>query len=532
MLSAYLYRVRKSLIRAPGLMVLYAFFLGYILFMSLVVTSLNEGAVRNQDAVVGLIKLVWFGLGILVLGNTCTKGSYAFSLTDVNFHFAGPFTTKFNLIIAVINSLPMTLIYMYFSSMLMPFASNFGFTSKDAILMVCGGFVVVLVCSIIGFLVKVTLDKLEKFKKVPMAIIFGAMALALAGCALMLLSENHWSIKSAFGQDIDILISRIGNNPIIDFFPIVGWPGLIVKGIYLSDVIFIAIGAVLSIGTIGAVAYIFTKANYDYYETAIEGATRIAEITEAKKANVFGNSDINTGKIVVGKEKLGGGRGASAIFYRHLLENKRRSHFSFININALIYKAIVVAYLFFMSKSHIIDDGSLANLAYALGFGLTMNIFVFSGSKTLTELSKPYIFLIPDTAQKKLFASVFADFPEMAFDALVMMIICMVFAPGARTVPFGIAIFLIVASFNFLCQTISILCVRILSRAGAFIINLLRTILDMAVVGFGALVGFVVMSIVDGGIEIVFFSASGVLILASFLALLASRNIIDKTEMR
>ncbi|HPG64365.1 MAG TPA: hypothetical protein PLE82_03395, partial [Saccharofermentans sp.] len=60
MLSAYLYRVRKSLIRAPGLMVLYAFFLGYILFMSLVVTSLNEGAVRNQDAVVGLIKLVWF----------------------------------------------------------------------------------------------------------------------------------------------------------------------------------------------------------------------------------------------------------------------------------------------------------------------------------------------------------------------------------------------------------------------------------------------------------------------------------------
>ena len=112
------------------------------------------------------------------------------------------------------------------------------------------------------------------------------------------------------------------------------------------------------------------------------------------------------------------------------------------------------------------------------------------------------------------------------------MIICMVFAPGARTVPFGIAIFLIVASFNFLCQTISILCVRILSRAGAFIINLLRTILDMAVVGFGALVGFVVMSIVDGGIEIVFFSASGVLILASFLALLASRNIIDKTEMR
>ena len=51
MLSAYLYRVRKSLIRAPGLMVLYAFFLGNILFMSLVVTSLNEGAVRNQDAV-------------------------------------------------------------------------------------------------------------------------------------------------------------------------------------------------------------------------------------------------------------------------------------------------------------------------------------------------------------------------------------------------------------------------------------------------------------------------------------------------
>ena len=88
--------------------------------------------------------------------------------------------------------------------------------------------------------------------------------------------------------------------------------------------------------------------------------------------------------VKVGKTGLGKGWGASAIFYKHKVENRRSGVFFFSNMSLLFAAIIIVASVFMK------DTGLVGIFAFAT----YMQLFTVALGRFNRELIKPYIYLI------------------------------------------------------------------------------------------------------------------------------------------
>ena len=94
----------------------------------------------------------------------------------------------------------------------------------------------------------------------------------------------------------------------------------------------------------------------------------------------------------MGKTGLGGGFGASAFYYKHRLEN-RRSRKWLLSGMEIVFVIVNVAFAFFMR-----DTGIIAPLAYAA----YMMFFYVATGRLMKEMTKPYVYLVPEPPTKKL----------------------------------------------------------------------------------------------------------------------------------
>ena len=102
-----------------------------------------------------------------------------------------------------------------------------------------------------------------------------------------------------------------------------------------------------------------------------------------------------TKRAKVGKEKLGGGDGASALTAIHFLMNKRGSKFFFVNPLCITYRLITAVYLLFMLKGGSTNENPRMLIVSAFMMMILLNAVVYAGGKTVTEFTKHYIYLIP-----------------------------------------------------------------------------------------------------------------------------------------
>lgn len=532
MWKAIFYRSRLEFKRSPGEIVKYAFVLLYIVGMTCMSLIPSSEAITqvDKDACIGVIKIVWFLLGVLVLVSTCDKGLYSFSTADVTFQLAGPFSKKCNLMYAVYNSILNSVFYLYFVSILNAFVNGIGFTFTHSVIMLLGSLVIVVVGSLCGFIIKVLLED-SKYSKLPKNLIYIFAMASILGAGADLLSKCNWNFDAVKELGVSTLIDSVGNSVFLDLFPFCGWMGLVLKGAYTHDTLLVVVGVFLILMVIGLICFVLNKAELDFYETAVANAEKLAEMIEKKKTDAVGYNQNGAFEAKVGKETFDKGQGASAIFYRHLLENKRRSHFSFINLYATIYKLAVVLYLIFYTMSNTNDKFNIS-LFMGLGMGLMMNLFCFTGGKTITEFSKPYIYLIPDNPQKKLFYCIASDIPEMAVDGIILTAILAFFSAEVRSVLPAISLFLMITTFNFLCETITILCIRIIRGIGPFLLLMIKMFVIMSYTVFAVVVGSVITFVTHSPISVGILIPAGFFIIGSAIAIFCSRNILTKTEMR
>ncbi len=154
----------------------------------------------------------------------------------------------------------------------------------------------------------------------------------------------------------------------------------------------------------------------DYYEDAMS-ATEVNErkIERAKKGK--GNVDLNKPmkrKNIIGILKS---KGAKSIFERKLLEYKR-SGFIFVDKMTLIMGGISsLVFGFFMSNK----NGNINTVMYFSIYMLL--IFTFQG-KWSEELSKPYIYLIPESSGIKIFYATLSNHIKNFVDGFVLFLIC------------------------------------------------------------------------------------------------------------
>lgn len=275
----------------------------------------------------------------------------------------------------------------------------------------------VVVCGVIMFRVEIwRLGLYAVFSLVVENVMEGCLMLLLYGSERLKEKHRKWIVAAAYGL-IGILVvigfwyylqrglngamaAAFLSSDAVKMVPVVGW--------YIS-VLHLLFGKMTTVSIVGAVLYfcllavvvtaaLRMKCTGAFYEDAAKFAEDYEEVLANQRQ---GGTKMRIGK----KEKFGKasvkwkGTGAKAIFYRQLLEYKKKRYFIFdVNTLFALIAGIVLAWLY-------VREGSFKDIGdYIIPMVSAYITFIFTtlNGKWAKELKSPYTYMIPDSAFNKL----------------------------------------------------------------------------------------------------------------------------------
>lgn len=534
MLSSYLYRVRRSALKHPWKFILVLLFLGVFAIMMAYPTLMSmpnsDGTMsdsfvpRDIEVVRGGIYLILFVMFNFMFYTGLKNGVVGFSTADVVFHMAGPYTPRFNLIIAASGTLQICLVITFFLSTQTAIIYNaVGVNSADLLFMVLGAFFSALLGYFLGsyFGAKYSDDEDEGKRRLVMIVGIVIDVLAVGGFLVTAFVNNTLLPFSVKG-----ILSQVGESAFFRFFPGSGWVAMVYDGL-ISDNVLMSVAGIALIGiALVVLVVVYSKSDLHYYEAAIAYAQKAHDLAEQKRAGIDADTAAMTKRAKVGKEKLGGGDGASAITAIHFLMNKRGSKFFFVNPLSIMYRVITAVYLMFMANSP--ADNPYMLIISAFMMMILLNAVVYAGGKTVTEFTKHYIYLIPETSNAKLMACIRADLPEMAFDSVLCG--ALMYFLVHLSLPESIAFGVMMVVFDMLCEIGALLIMRLLPALGRYLLMMVRYFGVMFIVGIAVMPLVVVTAITS---QLVFGIIAAIIAASVMLAVLipVASVVVDKAEM-
>ena len=169
--------------------------------------------------------------------------------------------------------------------------------------------------------------------------------------------------------------------------------------------------ALLLLALFGLLLGLVLTCKNNYYEDVLETAETAQSAVTAQKEGQL--NEVVPKHVKVGKTGLNKGWGASALYYKHRVENRRSGVF-FLSNMALIFDAIIIACAFFMKD---------AGLAGVLAMSTYMQLFTVALGRFNRELIKPYIYLLPEPPLKKLLYAIKESLISDALEAVVLFVI-------------------------------------------------------------------------------------------------------------
>ncbi|MCX7884218.1 MAG: putative ABC exporter domain-containing protein [Caloramator sp.] len=401
-----------------------------------------------------VISLIYIlAIMLYALYNGTKKLSSNFEMNDVNLLFVSPIKPQTILLYGIVKKLWAEIFAMFYIIVQIP---NFIRNASIPILNV-----VILIVSVIFYqavfcnLLKLFIFSLNtKFKKLGERIRF-SIKLFIGLAAVFLI---YVFVKGNVLLFINSLVKVITYNKFIGYIPVFGWMREIlyysIKGInfyfWMNIFLFVLTSIIM--------LYIIYNLNLDYYEDVLTGAeqlTNIKNISKNKEQYVSNNKNIFTKSFKKKELNLKNAYGAKVLFYKHINEYVKRSPIFFINIYSIIlFLASVILGIFAKGVDvKIIFLASSVLLIFSAGMA----------GKIFTEIYSHFIFMIPDTPQRKLIYGTASSLVKSFSDSILLF------------VPFGI---LSGKSFIeiFLCIVCYVLLAAMLSYSGVFAFRVSRFI--------------------------------------------------------
>lgn len=209
----------------------------------------------------------------------------------------------------------------------------------------------------------------------------------------------------------------------VQMVPVIGWYVSVIHLLFTGPTLINAIGSVFYFCLLGAVltAARRMKCTGAFYEDAMKFAEDYEEVLASRRK---GNTERRLGK----KQKLGRasvnwrGTGARAIFYRQLLEYKKRRFFIFDTTTVFALAAgLGIAWLYLREGSF----GEMTPFIIPAASAYLIFIFTSMNGKWAKELASPYTYLIPDTPFAKLVNATAMQHVQSLVNALLITL------PGA-----------------------------------------------------------------------------------------------------
>lgn len=349
----------------------------FLLVMNFTLSENSLSGERNLSE----FKAIIFAFYIVCFVTESKKGFHSggtmFSMADVNLLFMTPLKSAAILFHGMLSrlgsSLFMALAFVYQFSLL---RSLYPITAGDMLIAVAGYAAVVFLSQLTGMLIYFyTCGNSAKIKKAK-AIFYSLCAVFALFCVIRIFSSQLISLESA---------ALAFTSLPMRFFPVAGWVLSFVDGIMLSDSIGFFAGIIPSVLFPCVAFMLIAFSDKGYYEDVLLSVEKGGDV----KADEGASKEI---KIKSSTDLLKKGKGASVLFYKHLLENKR-SKSSFFTPTSLIYLVLLGVYGF-------VFNGDFAML---FSFSCMVSFIPVLSGRWLKELTMPHIFMIPEPPFKKLF---------------------------------------------------------------------------------------------------------------------------------
>ncbi len=497
-MNALLFMMRKrlknmllELLHHPGRLIAYLFILGLLLFSGLANMRTPDEPDRYMD--IRLLEGIYLGLLLLItvpsLLAGLRSGANIFTLSDVNNLFISPISPRKILLYGLLRQMGTALLMMVFFFSYAGMAVNsFNVTPLMAVLLIAGFAVTVFLVQLLTMLIySYSNGKPARIRGVKIAFI-AVMGAALAVVGVSLLRN---------GLSADTLYAAI-SQPLLEWLPFAGWmKGLLFawwEGRTLWAVLY---GALLTGGTAGVVA-LFLYIKPDYYEDVLQNAETTFEIKAAAKEGRVTSAGTTSRAPRVRDTGIRRGWGASAFFFKHLRELRRRNRFLFVSGSTLLQLAGGVALALVLRFS---GDGDMPpGWIFMLVFIMYLYILLFTNSlgEWGRELSKPYLYLVPAPPLQKLLWASLTSVIKPAADGVVLSLGVGI-AAGVR--PFTIVMsMLLYASFGVLFTAANILSQRLFGKSGnQGLLLFLYVLMLMLLVLPGLAGGIVIGVLLDAG---------------------------------
>lgn len=318
-----------------------------------------------------------------------------FTLSDVTLLFPSPLSPNKILFYGLCRQLGISLLLGFF--LLFQYAwvhSVFGLSYGGLLLIVAGYGAVLFVAQLCAMAVYTRTSGNERAQKLVKR---GAIALTAAYllCAVLACKDSLIAVFSrgeGYSAALSALSDFFSTLPGL-LFPVSGWAAGMVGGLLQGDLPLVLLLLALTAVLIVVLVLLIIKNKANYYEDVLQTAETAQSAVTAKKEGML--QEGLPKHVKVGKIGLNKGWGASAIYYKHKVENRRSGAF-FLSNTSLIFVVIIILTSFLF---RFMEDGSLVAV-----FAMTTYLQLFSTAlgRFNKELLKPYLYLIPEPPLKKM----------------------------------------------------------------------------------------------------------------------------------
>lgn len=459
-MNAMAYLIRKQaknffrdILHHPSKIILYIFFIAFIVFVY--INSMRE-PVNPQNfkdiRILHGILLAWLlFLGTTSILTSLKNGASVFKMSDVNFLFVSPVSPKNVLAYGLLKQMAGILfgfIFMAFYSGTLLDTFNISFGGVAVIIL--GTVIFLFTVQVFSLLLYSFVNGRPKRVSAARAVIYTLVGLNVA-VALAVFMQN--------GGKENAIYAAIA-SPLLELIPIAGWFKGAIFALISGDtgrvVVFSALNAAFLILSI----ILFVKTDTDYYEDVLESTEKRFEVMRAaKEKRVYARDSRDSARNVkVGKEGIGKGCGADTFFYKHMCEARRRSRFVFIDKFTFVLLVInLVAYFIMRSIDCAMPVGQI--MLISTGISAYILFFMNATGDWTRELSKQYIYLVPEPPFKKLIWASMTSIIKPAMDGVIIFTVtCAISRANPLT---GLLCILLYASFGFLFTAGNVLSQRV-----------------------------------------------------------------------
>lgn len=508
-----------GVVKSPAKLI-YALFLVAIFALSAFSGNSTDMTLRNPQELTAIMNLFYTAMFLMLFYSGSTSKTPMFTLSDVTLLFPAPLSSNKILFYGLVRQLGLSLILGFF--LLFQYSwlhSLYGVTPGGLILIIVGYGLTLFFAQLSAMAVYTRTSGNEKAEK---AVRYSVFIVALAYLAWALFTCRSELISLANGGSYEPLLETgaafFGTLPGL-FFPLSGWAAGLVESLLQGNWILCGLFGGMLVAAFGVLLGLILTCKNNYYEDVLQTAeTAQSAITAQKEGQL---NEVVPKNVRLGKTGLRKGWGASAIYYKHQLENRRAGVFFFSNAS-LIFAAIIIIFSFFMR-----DGGIVA----VFSFATYMQLFSVAMGRFNRELVKPYIYLIPEPPLKKLLYAIKESLITDLWEAIIIFVI-VGFILGASPLVTALCVVARV-TFALLFTAGNVLVERVFGTVSSKTLIFLFYFLALLLMAVPGITVAVVLAIVIPALEVeaAFASMAAVNIVIAVLVLWLCRNMLQYAEL-